>query len=422
MLAGVWETEDSRPFLTITRLTLYALFVFTPLAVASVQDWAITVIHLLTLIALTSFLFEKSFTWDWRWIKTPLGKPIICLLILSLLASLFSLNRSMSFRSMVLLMDYVVIFYLVIHTVRTRSDFRRLLWLIIFIGAFLSLFGLFKKYIGNPFPWWNYGNIPENAGHLISTYGNRNHLTGYLEMALPLAFALLITGYTGIKRFALVLLSILLAGVLLFAMSRGGWISGFCGLLFMAIVLLTSRHFDNKKAILVVMVSSFVLIIIGLSSTALVERILSFEHAGETGSFVGRAKVWGGVMEMIRDHPVFGVGPGNFANAVAQYLPPAENRHYYAHNDYLQFVSVVGLPLVLCVLWMVICTYKRGFKKLKNESRLVRGATVGALSGITALLVHSMVDFNLNIPANAILFTVLVALAVSPLPSDNKQN
>jgi O-antigen ligase len=188
----------------------------------------------------------------------------------------------------------------------------------------------------------------------------------------------------------------------------------------MALVLLSSRHFDNKRLILVVTGCSFALMIVGLSSTTLVERVLSFEHVGEVGSLVGRAKVWGGVTEMIRDHPIFGVGPGNFANAVARYLPPAENRHYYAHNDYLQLVSVIGLPVILVIFWMMVCTYKRGFKKLKNQSRLVRGTTVGALSGITAILIHSTVDFNLNIPANAILFTVLVALAVCPLPSDNR--
>jgi hypothetical protein len=183
MPTAVSETENSRPFLMITRYALYVILIFSPLAVASVQEWAITTIHILSLIALTSFLFEKTFTWDWHWIKTPLDKPIVCLLILSFLATSFSMNRPTSFWAIVLFTNYVVIFYLLIHTVRTRADFRRLLWLIICIGAFLSLFGLFKKYMGNPFPWWNYGNIPEKGGQLISTYGNRNHLAGYLEMA-----------------------------------------------------------------------------------------------------------------------------------------------------------------------------------------------------------------------------------------------
>jgi hypothetical protein len=71
------------------------------------------------------------------------------------------------------------------------------------------------------------------------------------------------------------------------------------------------------------------------------------------------------------------------------------------------------------MVWMIIALYRKGFKKLKNPSRLVRGTTIGALAGITAILVHSFGDFNLNIPANAILFTVLAALAAAPVPIDN---
>jgi hypothetical protein len=68
---------------------------------------------------------------------------------------------------------------------------------------------------------------------------------------------------------------------------------------------------------------------------------------------------------------------------------------------------------------MIIAFYRRGFKKLKNPSRLVRGTTLGAMSGVFAILVHSIVDFNLHIPANAVLFTILGALVVAPLPVNN---
>jgi hypothetical protein len=66
--------------------------------------------------------------------------------------------------------------------------------------------------------------------------------------------------------------------------------------------------------------------------------------------------------------------------------------------------------------------YRKGFKKLKNPRRLVRGSTIGAMAGITAILVHSISDFNLYIPANAILFTILGAVVISPLPLDNYSN
>lgn len=75
--------------------------------------------------------------------------------------------------------------------------------------------------------------------------------------------------------------------------------------------------------------------------------------------------------------------------------------------------------MIAILIWMIIALHRKGFRKLKNPSRLVRGITLGALSGITAIFVHSISDFNLHIPANAILFTILAAIVVSPIPTHN---
>jgi O-antigen ligase len=92
------------------------------------------------------------------------------------------------------------------------------------------------------------------------------------------------------------------------------------------------------------------------------------------------------------------------------------------HNDYLQVTAETGLALVPVMAWIMIAFFVKGFKKLNNPSRLVRDTTLGAMSGVTAILIHSIFDFNLHIPANAILFTILAAIVVSPIPAtDNRR-
>ncbi len=209
---------------SITRYSLFSLLIFTPLARGSVQGWAITVIHMVTLIALAAFFLEKSQTGSWKWIKTPLDKPIICILLLSFLSSVFSLHRYSSFWSMVLLINYVVIYYLIINTVRTRSQFRQLVYLIIGVAAFLSIFGLIKQSGTNPFPWWDYPDIPQNVSRLSATFGNANHLAGYMEMAIPLLLGFFLIDIKGIKLFMMICLSFLLLTTLILSLSRGGWI------------------------------------------------------------------------------------------------------------------------------------------------------------------------------------------------------
>lgn len=162
------------------------------------------------------------------------------------------------------------------------------------------------------------------------------------------------------------------------------------------------------------------MVLIVLASTPVVERVRTVTEKGKETSFNSRLVIWGGVAEMIEAHPLHGTGPGTFSTIFTQYQPPGfMSRYFMAHNDYLQFTSEVGILLIPIIVWMIIALYRKGFKKLKNPSRLVRGATLGAMTGVTAILIHSMVDFNLHIPANALLFTVLAAIVVAPLPKEN---
>jgi len=349
-----------------------------------------------------------------------LDKPILILLLLSILATVFSLHHRTSIWSTILLINYITIFYLTIHTVRTRSQIRRLVYIIIGVATFLSVFGLFKLFGANPFPCWDYDDMRYISGALSSTFGNRNHLAGYMEMAIPLVLGLLMTGYRGGGLFVLLYLTFIMLAALALSLSRGGWIGAATGLSFMAFALMSSRYFKRKIFLTAFIAGSLALTFIILPSTPIVERIRTFEQKEKVPSFQSRVKRWGGVVDMIQDHSLIGTGPGTFATVFTQYQPPGfANRSFYAHNDYLHFISEVGISLIAIMIWMIIVLYRKGFKKLKNQSRMVRGITLGAMSGITAILIHGISDFNLNIPANALLFTILAALVVSPVPTDN---
>lgn len=399
---------------TITRYTLFGLLIFAPLARGAVQGWAVTLIHMATWIALTVYLLEKSLNGRWIWIKTPLDKPIVILMFLMGLANLFSVHKYTSFWSSILLLNYVAVYYLIIHTVRTRSQLRQLIYVIIGVATFLAVFGLFKKFGYNPFPWWYYPEITQNVDRLASTFGNANHLAGYMEMSIPLVLGLFLTGLKRGEFLFMVGITFLLFLSLMLSLSRGGWIGMLVGLLFMAAVLRFETNFKKKKLMVALAGGTFVVVLAVLTSTSTVERVLALE---EKQGLQARIMVWEGAVEMIKDHLLVGTGPGTFPIIYSQYQPPGlERRYFMAHNDYLQMVSELGIPLILVIIWMVVAFYKNGFRKLYYTSRLVRGTTLGAMAGITAILFHSILDFNLHIPANAILFTTLAAIAVAPIP------
>jgi O-antigen ligase len=400
---------------SIPRWAIYALIIFTPLPLASVDGWAITIIHLLTLTALTAFLLEKSLTSNWTWIRTPLDVPILLLILLSILSTVFSIHRPTSFWAVVLLINYVLIFYLVVYTIQTRSQVRQLVYLIIGMATFLSIFGIFKRFGVNPFPWWDYGSL--HGGRLTATFYNPDHLAGYMEMALPLLLGLFLTGMARGKHLLMAYVAFMLLCALVLSLSRGGWFGLLAGLFFMAMCLLFDPQFTHKGLILALMGGTVAIVLIVLASTPVVERILTMTEGGIEPSMHDRVVIWGATSSMIAEHPLTGTGPGTYAVAFTGYQPPGLTSQYrMAHNDYLHFISETGIGLIPIAAWMTFSVYARAFKKLRNPSRLVRGITLGAVSGITAILVHSIVDFNLHIPANAILFTLLAGLIASPVP------
>ncbi|MFO7985494.1 MAG: O-antigen ligase family protein, partial [Desulfatiglandaceae bacterium] len=279
------------------------------------------------------------------------------------------------------------------------------------------------KFGNNPFPWYDYSHLKRGTDIVSSTYVNPNHFAGYLEMVIPLALGLFLLDFRGGKLILLSYLTLILLTGLIISLSRGGWVSATAGLAFMAFALLISPFFEKKKLLLSGIGGAFLLSLIVLTNQAVVKEILTVTEGKEDTSLTSRVNVWGKTVDMTLERPVLGSGPGTFSTRFTQYQPPGiVGRYTMAHNDYLHFISETGLVLVPIIAWMIIVFYRKGFHKLKHPSRLVRGTTLGAMSGVTAILVHSIFDFNLHIPANALLFTVLTAMVVSPIPKHDERN
>jgi len=115
---------------------------------------------------------------------------------------------------------------------------------------------------------------------------------------------------------------------------------------------------------------------------------------------------------MIADYPLVGTGPGTFYVAFPKYRPETiVNFFDYAHNDYAQFTAESGMiGIGILGLFVVFCLVAALRAHATRRDPLMRGMSFACIMGVTAMLIHAWVEFNFQIPANAMYFMVLAAL------------
>jgi O-antigen ligase len=410
------------------------LIVFTPLARGSVHPWAFTIIQIGILAAAIFCIIEKvslkkttlpkttmTKTTLPKTIlpKTPMTRPILLILALCLISTIFSDHKPIAIEGMFMLITYMAAFYITLSCVQTRKQQRILIYTIIATAVLLSLIGILKRFGLTPLPFWLYPDIAmdHTSTSVSGAYVNRNHMAGFLEMAIPFTLVLFITRQRTIEtKLGLIVLTLFLFTTQAFTLSRGGWISTINATLFMAAILLAGKNFSDNKIILTIGAGIIIISLFVLASLPVVERITTLTQQDPYDNLSGRIRCWKGAIEQIKDNPYLGTGPNTFAQAYpAWQIPGNAILRQYAHNDYLHFTAETGLLFIPVLIFTLFTFFRTGFQKLKNPSRQTSGFTLGAMAGVFAILIHSFSDFNLNIPANAFLFTVLAAIAARPL-------
>lgn len=307
---------------------------------------------------------------------------------------------------------------------RTTGKTLRFLNLLLWIGVFEALLGLAQYFL---IPGWIFGyqNIgAQSSGTLI----NRNHFAGLLEMLIPVAFGL---AYCSARRFGdfarpyLFLLGGAFMGLgLLFSLSRMGIFSFLATVVFLA-AMLQLRKSQQRMAVAL----GFGLMGLVLAGAAwigfdsIVQRYS--ELVREDALFrEGRIQIYRDTLRMIAGTPG-GVGTGNFQDRFRTYQtfrPDLLVDH--AHNDYLETAAEWGLPIAAAFWSFLIFVVIRGVRLfITVESPEQRGILLACTGAIFSILVHSLADFNLQIPSNAMLFFTFVGISMAlPLSAETKKD
>jgi O-antigen ligase len=410
-------------------ISLILLLILTPIPYGAVESWSTALWEL--------WVFATMILWGVLVVRegrlnitsNPLIWPMVALLIIAVVQSLplvdgeretISYNSYATFQAAIKLFASLCFFLLFATFVNTDERRNFAVKVIIVVCVLIALVGIGQSYIGKML--WQRG--------AYGPFVNRNHFAGFLEMGVGLVGGLII-GRSVRREVMAVYLSCALAmcaGIVLSA-SRGGALSLVAGVIFLGIVaipsFISSRSEVRQKRFGVI-VRSAGAVVLGIAaifgslflvgSEGLVQNIAQSQSESENELLASerysRRDIWSATGQLIKDHPWLGVGLGAYQFAYTRYdQSSGTQRVEQSHNDYLQIVADAGLIGGLIALAFLILLFTRGFSAAQVRDRRRRSIVLGALTGCFAIAIHSFVEFNLQITANAQLFLALAALA-----------
>ena len=394
-----------------------AVLLFGPLAFGAIEPWAMFVLQASAALLVFAWGFRQWINKEIHFTPNPLYAPMLSFLGLVFIQYVTggTAYRHATYSLLLLYICYGVLAFMVTQNLRRASNLDFLAWIVCGYGAAVSAFALLQGISSNGRLYWTVSL--EHGGQLYGPYVNHNSYAGLMEMLTPFPLVLAISRFSrGRRKWAVAGVAALMASTIFLSGSRGGMIA----FAVQAVVLLTlirpQRALSKQPVILIAFLIFVVTSLFWIGGSELTHRLVSIES--ET-----RQELNGGVrltidrdcLRMWLKHPILGWGLGTFPDVYPQF------RSFYtnffvndAHNDYLQLLVETGLAGAAIGIWFLVTTFRRARTKLDNWTETANGTlTVAALLGCVGILVHSTLDFNLQIPANAALFYVLCAIGAS---------
>jgi O-antigen ligase len=430
---------------------LLATVVLSVLAFGAVEPWSIALFELnaLLIMVFLSLRFVIAPQIDWKALRLAL--PLLALLLLGVCqiiplgpAPITTAPESLSLaeldpgalsrdpqatrESVVKILALLLYFMAAIHTLSDAQRRRISLVALTIFGFAVSVFAIAQRLTYNGKMYWVRLVSPYIAPY--GPYGNYNHFAGMIELIMPLPLAYLLFARINIEQRLIWFFSVVMMTVAaILSLSRGGFLTlGVQFMSFLLVIWFRQRHavrhdvpyvIWGNQAIIGSALVAVMALTLWIGSGPLIERFGKFREGVREYSVVTRIESWRASWRIFLDHPLAGVGLGAFPAIYPSYGRSSAKyeRLEQTHNDYLQLLTDAGLIGGGVGLWFLVNFIRimrrqaRGVAQAHGADRaLIIGGCVAALG----LLVHSFLDFNLQIAANALLLLFVVSLAAAP--------
>jgi O-antigen ligase len=418
---------------------LMLVVVFAALAHGVVEPWSIFVLELATAVLALLWMIKVVADKKGAIVLPQTVWPLAALILLGLAQSVawyegnddVSVRQSLSFdvestRGTVLaLCSLLALSVLAANFLTSAGRLLTLIRFFIFFGAAMGIFGLAQFFSGSSSI---YGL--RHAG--LSAFGpffNRDHFAGYMELLIAIPVALIVTGYIrGEKRLVYGIAAMFMGVAAIFTLSRGGMISIFAEMIFIAAMNFRRNHMKMKTGAgahgkvrmatgvtaVGAVLAAIVIGVIWMGAEPVINRIATGDPNNSDLSkaqtfYTARGEIWENTWTMIRNNPLTGVGLGAYETAYPIYARETGTHGITAeaHNDYLQILADAGVIGAMIGLWFLAALFRAIARGVRSPDPLVAAISIGGGAGLFGMLVHSVFDFNLHLPSHAIVFLFL---------------
>jgi O-antigen ligase len=405
------------------------MLIFAPLAFGAVNAWAFLIVQGLTIGVMLLWALRLWISPKPQLLWPPLCWVVLAFTIYAVIRYFTTDIEYVARLEMIQVLMYAFLFFAIVNNLYRQEYSQAVSFTLIFLAMGISAYAVFQ-YITHSNNVWNL--VSPYPGRGTGTYISPNNLAGFLEMILPLAVAYLVAGrIKAVTRILLGYSALVIGAGLTVTFSRGGWTAGAVGLLTLLGILIFHRQHRIPALVLLVLVlgGGTLFFTKYLTHTATyqerVGKVLE-ESSPAANSLDLRRDLWLAAEQMWRDHFWWGAGPAHYNYYFPAYRSVrVQMQPDRAHNDYLNLLADWGTAGGIIIfsgmtafglgLWRTRKRIRRADRDFSSGQSNRFAFFVGGAAGLLALALHSVVDFNLHIPANALVGVTFLALLSSNL-------
>ena len=442
------------------RIFLFIL-AFAPLAFGTVEHWSLMTVEILTVVALLFCIGGLKISSESLY-RIPGLFPLILLLGLMMFQLVplppglvrvlspaswqayepvyrlsgadfwipVSVNQKATLQELLRICSYGLFYLLTVQVLRTGARIYQTLKFIALLGAVIAFIAILQQFSSNGLIYW-FRAAP--GGHPGGPWININQYAAFIEAVCPIVLALFLY-YRPVnpddenwrERFVSFFSSpqsnvhlfmgfafILMVFSVFVTLCRGGIITILASMVLFGMLSSLKRGKFGKSAFWIVIC----LALLAVSWFGWQPVFNEFDRAFDPSGAIrdGRLQLWSDTAELIQDHIFVGGGFGTFNDIYPSYKTIASNLAFeHAHNDYLELLANGGIIGFILAAWFCCAVLSHGLRKMMvRRDRLAVLVGVGSITSICALLMHSVVDFNMHNGAVGLYFFFICGLLVA---------